>query len=402
MATNEYDIAQGNISRRRGLVDALQQQSLTPSQGGMVGQVYVGPGLLEALSKPLAALASNYAGGNLDKEELANSQARQSGLVEALSQLQNQPGTPGFTSEALGSQFPELQKAGMANLQAQLSPRAQESYTAPVMDAQGNLQQFSNRGNVKNTGVQGYEKPSFGNVKTVIGADGTPQLMAIDNEGNTKVLPGEAYIRPPAQTNINNNMPKQESSFGKTLGEEDAKRYSVANDDLKGASAMTDLIGRLDSMKDQPMLWGPASSLATKAATVASILPGVKMPAVVSNTEQLSAIVEGYLKDMIAAGGRGFTDEDAKRVAKSIGGTGASKEGFVQSLQSLKQSNDQFIRRAQTVQSVLKKRYPDAFPQENGDAGQGQPVQVKDENSYNQLPSGSIYIGPDGQQRRKQ
>lgn len=365
MATNEYDIAQGNIKRKRGLVDALQAQSLTPSQGGMVGQVYVGPGLLEALSKPLLALASNYAGGNLDKEELQNSQSRQSALVDALSGLQNQPGTSGFTTEALGSQFPELQQAGMANLQAQLSPRAQESYTAPVMDAQGNLQQFSNRGNVKNTGVQGYNKPSYGNVKTVIGADGTPQLMAIDNEGNTKVLPGEAYIKPPAQTNINNNMPKQEGSFGKKLGEKDAERYDNANTILQSEGRMTDMISRIRNLEDSPVLRGGLADLGIKAAEIGSSL-GFKTPEKVANAEQLRAILQQGVVDLIKEGGRGITDEDAKRMQQTWPDLLQTPEGARQVRQQMEEINARNIRQAKTTQNVLKQRYPDAFPQAAG------------------------------------
>lgn len=368
MATNEYDIAQGNIKRRRGLVDALTEQSLTPTKGQMVGQVYVGPGLLDALSKPLMALAGNYAGGKLDTEELQNSQARQSALVDALSSMQ--PGTPEFTTQGLGSQFPELQAAGMKNLEAQLSPKNIESYGAPVMTAGGKLVQTSNRGNIKETGLQGYIKPE--NKLQITQGENGLGLSSIDvNSGTATPIPGVTpYVRPPAQTNINNNMPKQESQFGKTMGELDAKRYDAANADIKGAGAMTDLIGRLDAMKDQPMLWGPASPIATKIATVASILPGIKMPEGVSNTEQLGSIVEGYLKDMIAAGGRGFTDEDAKRVGKAIGGSGASREGFIKTLQSLKQSNTQLIDRATKIQGIIRQRYPEAFPTQGGSAPQ--------------------------------
>lgn len=369
MASNEYDIVQAGVKRRRGLVDALTEQSLTPTKGQMVGQVYVGPGLLDALSKPLIALAGNYAGQGLDKEELANSQNRQSALVDALSSMQ--PGTPEFTAQGLGSQFPELQAAGMKNLEAQLSPKNVESYSAPVMNAQGQLVQYGNRGNVKDTGQQGYIKPTPGQIKIVQNPDGTQSYVSIDpTTGATTPIEGQAYVRPPAQTNINNNMPKQESQFGKTMGELDAKRYDAANADIKGAGAMTDLIGRLDAMKDQPMLWGPASPIATKIATVASILPGIKMPEGVSNTEQLGSIVEGYLKDMIAAGGRGFTDEDAKRVGKAIGGSGASREGFIKTLQSLKQSNTQLIDRATKIQGIIRQRYPEAFPTQGGSAPQ--------------------------------
>lgn len=370
MATNQYDIAQSNIKRRRGLVDALTEQSLTPSKGGMVGQVYVGPGLLDALSKPLMALAGNYAGQGLDKEELTNSQDRQSALVEALSNLQSQPGTSGFTTEALGSQFPELNTAGMASLSAQLSPRNIESYGAPVATATGDLAQFSNRGNVLNTGMKAYQKPSFGNVKTVVNEDGTTGYIAIDDAGNVKPIDAQAYVRPPAQTNINNNMPKQESSFGKKMGEKDAERYDAANAALASEGRMTDMISRIKSLEDSPVLRGGLADFGIKAAEIGSSL-GFKVPEKVANAEQLRAILQQGVVDLIKEGGRGITDEDARRMQQTWPDLLQTPQGARQVRQQMEEINARNIRQAKTTQNVLRQRYPEAFPQSTPTPAEG-------------------------------
>ncbi len=378
MATNEYDIAQGTIGRQRGLIDALTQQSLTPSKGQMVGQVYVGPSLLDALSKPLMALAANYAGGNLDKEELANSQARQGALVEALSGLQNQPGSPGFTTEALGSQFPELQKAGMANLAAQLSPRAQESYTAPTMDASGNLVQFSNRGSVKNTGIQGYVKPD-NQLKIVQNADGTQSYASIDaNTGASKVIPGEAYVRPAAQTNINNNMPKQEGQFGKTLGQKDAERYDASNTVLQNEAKTQATIGRLQALENEPMFRGGAAPLINKLTSIASTFGLNPTPEESANAEKLQALVESSIVDLIKEGGRGITDEDARRQANTMANQMLTPGGAVKVREQMSNISNQNVRQAKAVQGYLRNRYPDAFPASSGQQSAPQAGDVMD------------------------
>lgn len=362
MATNQFDIVQGNVKRRRGLVDAMTQQALTPSKGQMIGQVYVGPGLLDALSKPLAALAGNYAGSQLDKEELSNSQARQSALVDALSGLQNQPGTPGFTTEALGSQFPELQAAGMKNLDAQLSPKSLESYSSPVMDAQGNLIQTSNRGNVRQTGIKGYVKPER-EVKIVNNPDGTQSYVSIDaNTGDVTPIEGEAYVRPPAQTNINTNLPKQEGEFGKTLGKKDAERYDAANTILSNEANQADMINRLKELESQPVMRGGLSDLAVKVSQIGSSL-GVPVPESITNAEQANAVIQQAVVAFIQQGGRGITDEEGRRMVKTWPNLLLTPGGAKQVREQMEEINQRNIRQAKTTQNVIRKRYPDAFQQ---------------------------------------
>lgn len=362
MATNEYDIVQGNISRRRELLDALTKQSLTPSQGQMVGQVYVGPSLLDALSKPLMALAGSYAGSSLDKEEAANSQARQSALVDALSGIHAQPGTADFTREAVGSNLPEVQQMGLKNFEALLSPKNIETYGAPVATGpSGELTQFSNRGRPLKSGVNAYQKPD-NKLQIVTNPDGTQGLMAVDpNQGIANPIEGVTpYVRPPAQTNINNNMSKQEGQFGKTLGQKDAERFDASNTALQNESAMQSTIQRFKAFEDLPVLRGGLAPLATKAAQIGATL-GIPVPENISNTEQLNGLVQNMVVEFIKQGGRGITDEEGQRLVESVPGALSSPEGAKKLRMLMEDISQKNIRRAKATQGYMRQRYPEAF-----------------------------------------
>lgn len=368
MATNEYDIASGRVKRRRGLVDALNEQALTQTKGQMVGQVYVGPGLLDALSKPLLALGAGYAGEQLDKEELDNSQKRQTALVDALSGMQ--PGTPEFTAQGLGSQFPELQAAGMKNLEAQLTPSAQERFLAPVMTADGRLIQPSNRGRVQDTGYQGYVKPER-ELKIIENADGTRTYGSIDpNTGETIDTGTQAYVRPPSTTNINNIGAKQETEFGKTMGKKDAERYDAANTTIASEAKTADMIGRLKALESQPVLRGGLADLGVKVSQIGATL-GVPVPESVANAEQANAIIQQAVVDFIKEGGKGITDEEGKRMVKTWPSLLLSPQGAKQVREQMEEINKRNVRQANTTKRIIQQRYPDAFPQQEAPASGG-------------------------------
>lgn len=368
MATNEYDIASGRVKRRRGLVDALNEQALTQTKGQMVGQVYVGPGLLDALSKPLIALGAGYAGEQLDKEEAENSQKRQTALIDALSGMQ--PGTPEFTAQGLGSQFPELQAAGMKNLEAQLAPTAQEKFLAPVMTADGKLVQPSNRGRTQDTGYKGYVKEDR-ELKIIEHEDGTKTYGSIDaNTGQTIDTGTPAYVKPPSTTNINNNLPKQESEFGKTMGKKDAERYDAANATIASEAKTADMIGRLKALESQPVLRGGLADLGVKVSQIGSTL-GVPVPESVSNAEQANAIIQQAVVDFIKEGGRGITDEEGKRMVKTWPSLLLSPQGAKQVREQMEEINKRNVRQANTTKRIIQQRYPDAFPQQQAPASGG-------------------------------
>lgn len=70
MSPMEMQVQQAAIDRQRQLALALQQQSLTPTQGQMVSGHYVAPNPLEYLSKLAGGLMGKYQQNNLDDKQL--------------------------------------------------------------------------------------------------------------------------------------------------------------------------------------------------------------------------------------------------------------------------------------------------------------------------------------------
>lgn len=350
MASNEYDIVQGNIKRRRGLVDALTQQSLTPDQGGMVGQVYVGPGLLQALAKPLQALAGSYAGANLDKEEAANSQARQSALVDALAGMQSQPGSAGFTNEALGSQFPELQAAGMKSLDAQLTPGTKEKWgTSPQQmkdPSTGRLVDVlvSNQGNIRPVqGYESYEKPNFVRGEAVI---------------PSQAVPGQLYGEGPkgTQVTIQNT---QEGARDKQLGQEEAKQIVAAREMRSAAQRTFNMATKLEEIDKNGVLSGPTAAPAVYAARLAEGL-GVQLSpevqAKIANTEQFDVVSGKEISDMVlnSSAGRGFTDTDREFVAKTFPTLMQTPEGRKKAITYLKDFSLRSAKQGKQIEDAIR------------------------------------------------
>jgi hypothetical protein len=87
-------IEQGEIDRKRALAEALRQQSVQPSQGGMAGNVYVGPSWTQGLAKMLQAYGSKKMGEAATEREQALGQA---------SQARNTQDVTGFMQALQGS-----------------------------------------------------------------------------------------------------------------------------------------------------------------------------------------------------------------------------------------------------------------------------------------------------------
>lgn len=349
------DVKIGALRRRRNLVDALTQQGMQGSQGQMVGQVYVAPSWLEAFSRPLSALAGAYAGQKMDEEEAQLQQQKSQGLADVLAGLQGKQGMD-FTSAALSSEYPEAQALGLKNFEYGLNPRNQEKFgtsmqlgSDPVTGELVNVL-TSNRGNQKVSQYKPFEKPTFVGGEAVI---------------PSQAVPGQLYGREPKGVTVNTNLPKQESAFGKKMGEKDAERYDNANTILQNEASQADMINRIKQLEELPVLRGGLAPLAVKAAQIGATL-GVPVPEQISNAEQLDAIIEGAVVQFIQQGGRGITDEEGKRMVKTWPGLLQTAEGAKKVRQQMEEINARNIRQAKTTQKILSERYPDAFPKQQG------------------------------------
>jgi hypothetical protein len=126
---NQFDIRSGQIDRQRALLDALTQRGMQTSPGQMVGNVYVGGGLLQALAGPLSAIISNYGNQSLNKQDLSNGVARQAAMNQELQGLVGGQPTGPVASPAAqigGSQLPPVEDR--STQLANVNPEGTSSY----------------------------------------------------------------------------------------------------------------------------------------------------------------------------------------------------------------------------------------------------------------------------------
>lgn len=129
----DEDLEIKDIERQRRLADALRAQSQQPLQGGMAGQVYVGPSWTQGLAKMLQAYGAGRiesgardqqralaeALGTRNRQESADfMQAMQPQAARGANEMDNEPVQPGpmdpnrALAIALNSRQPMLQAAG--------------------------------------------------------------------------------------------------------------------------------------------------------------------------------------------------------------------------------------------------------------------------------------------------
>lgn len=329
---NQYDVAQNQNDRQRTLLNALTQQALTPDQGKMIGQVYVGPGLLDALSKPLTALAAQYGTGQLDQQDAQNSQDRQQGLQDALTGLQGKTGSD-FSNAAMSSQFPELQQIGEKSLLASMAPKKPETFSLQTVagaDGKPTLRSVGNYGTINSPSdpsINPYEKPVF------VGGE------AVDP---TNVNYGQLYGRDPApkvQVTVQNT---QEGARAKTLGQDEAKQIIGARQQQQAAQTNFNMADRLQQLDQDGVISGPASKPLVFAGQLASGLGINLSPDVqktLANTENYDQTIGNVLSGMIlnSSAGRGFTDTDRDYVKATFPSLMQTPAGRQQAIQFMKE-----------------------------------------------------------------
>lgn len=330
---NQYDIQQNSIDRRRSLLDALQQQSLTPARGQMAGQVYVGPGLLDALARPLAALAAGYGNQSLNQDELANSQARKQGMQDDLAGLQGKTGND-FSTAALGSDNPLIQQVGEKSLLNAMAPKKPESFKLQTVAGPDGKPAFAQVG-------------SYGTIKPVEGASPyqAPQFVGGEAVNPADVEYGHIYGRDPAPR-VSVTVPiqnTQEGARAKTLGQDEAKQIIDARQQQKSAQTNFNMADKLQQLDKDGVISGPASKPLLFAGQLASGLGVNLSPEVqktLANTENYDQTIGTVLSGMIlnSSAGRGFTDTDRDYVKATFPSLMQTPEGRKQAIQYMKEA----------------------------------------------------------------
>lgn len=119
----EEQAQQDEIARRQRMAQLLQQKALQPLQGGMAGNVYVGPSITQGLAQLLSAY------GGRKQEEAAQAQSKQ--LAQALQAKRDQwlgemPQAQPAKTESMGEIDPSMAQFGSYETQPAKNPSSQD------------------------------------------------------------------------------------------------------------------------------------------------------------------------------------------------------------------------------------------------------------------------------------
>lgn len=385
---------QGEIARRRKLLEAMQGQNLqTPITGG--GKGY---GIGQALAKVATAYLLSKQGKELAGEEQANregyTQALQGGIGDYLATRDGRPAQelPGPTEDggplmspetkanpreaivrAMASQMPELQAIGKADFaglaKQQINPM--DLLKLDGYDPNSKVAAALGGGVGALKGKREF-KDANGQI-FVIGDDGQPVLSvdARDKFGPTKNINGEAVqfaegtgkahqvATRPAQTNVSLNPTlKGEDAFASTLGKDLAGEFKAARDSaLQGYNTKATLT-QLKEMESKGVFSGPTANIAMTLSGFAQTLGIPVDGAKLANTQAYQQQVAKKIADVLTSGGgigRSMTDADRKAFEQSLPTLLLSPQGRQYVYNQMDRDADIAINRHKALQERLSK-----------------------------------------------
>lgn len=361
MATGEIFTEQGDLARRRRLLEAMQSQNM---QTGIVGSNR-GSSIGQALTKVATAYILANKGKGLAEQETANREAYGGALQGELGDYMNLrqgqapqelpgPEAPGFPRDvqpgiqanpreavvrAMASQFPELQAIGKADF-ASLGKGSGEKFSGgPQMmrgpDGKPIQVLIGDQGTVKP--ITGYTPaierkvtagghlydPYGGTREGFVGSQfdkprpgpGGTLLQNDTTTGQTTQIVG----RPPVGTTVNVNAPGQKVGM-----EELAKKYAANVSEMgQTAQASRKLIGALDQLgklTDTGTFTGPLADPAVWLNRLAGSAGVAIDKNKLSNSEAYASVASEAAQRLIGqfGGNRGVTSQEAEQIKQII------------------------------------------------------------------------------------
>lgn len=349
-----YESQRAALDRRRKLIETMMARGMEPQQGIMAGRIYVPPSPLSALTPALTMLAGGKAQEGLDIKDEELAQQQRQAQIQALQEImaQKQAGGDWMTS-ALGNQDPMIQKLGQSGFEESLKPRELKEYQGQLYNP-----------------VSGELGPKLPRSKKFAAHRG--QLY----DPETGELGGMIGTAPAAPTtNVNVFQGKEESKFGQVLGQKNAERVDAALETIRSSSQTQDLLGRLKQLEGLPVLRGGAAPPIVKLVEIASTF-GIEPGENVANAEVLQSLIEDRVTQYVLSGGRGITDEDAKRLQRALPDITKTAEGARRFRILLEEITGRNMKRASQTLDIMEKRYPELKGVRELEAPALEPVQA--------------------------
>jgi len=378
----DYDVEQAALKRRQAMIDSMTGQVMKPTQGQMIGNRWVGPGMVDALSKVLSAYFLSNHQDKLD-ESTKDLQGRyNTGLKEALTnyetmrmgkpavtvpsmaptvgndpanpqQVTTQPAVPGdprkAAIEAIVSSYGPMRDIGLNDLKESakqsvtlkdLLPHADPA-SIPAMLTQGQAG-FKPKAELK----------AFQPGEVVLDAGGrvfTPQGAPIGPNGGpgwgTTTINGDLYqqsatglkkLDSAPKVIVNNSiLNKGQSALAGELAKAAVDDFKVSATNVQAAKDSLDSLAKMRSVG--PTFMGPTAPAAMFVAGVANAM-GAKIDEqkLASSETFESESVRAWINMMNQAGGsRGLVKEESDRIARAVPALLHSPQGRKQLMQMI-------------------------------------------------------------------
>lgn len=334
----DFDSRREALRRRKALLDSLVEKAAGPiSPGQMVGDHFVPIGLGQALAPAIQSLAAGYAGQRVDKEAAALEKERTAALVAELQRVQGLPQNEQPAALA-ASEFAETREMGNKALLKALEPKELKMFEGTLYDPY--------------TGKQGPKIEGRRNLKAHRGQLYDPQTGELVGGQVGQAAPGNT-------TTI--NMPAMESAFDKKLGQVAAEgtveqlvtqRQQVVNN--------INQVQKLREISSQEMLSGRLAPLGVFISQLGASL-GIPVSEKLANSARYDAAFQQPVTQMILAGGRGITNEEGERIAKTWAPLWESPEGRAKILDDLEQLNMRQYQQIESAAQTLQQQNPRAY-----------------------------------------
>lgn len=408
----DYDVEQAALKRRQAMIDSMTGQIMKPTQGQMIGNRYVGPGIADAVSKVLSAYFLSNHQDKLDESQRDLQGRYNTGLQEALGkyeqtrlgtpakmgpsmaptvdndpanpkQVEVSPAIPGdprkAAIEAIVSSYGPMRDIGLNDLKESakqavtlkdLLPHADPA-SIPAMLTQGQAG-FKPKAELK----------AFQPGEVVLDAGGrvfTPQGAPIGTNGGpgwgTTTINGDLYQQSATGLKKLDNAPKitvtpnvqvinkGEESFMKQFGEQTAKQLNGIQEGKANAQRMLTVADRLESLNKAGTFSGPTANAATSVAQFANALGIPVDQRKLNNSQEYAAVLGKQVAQVLTTGsgvGRSMTDADREAFMSQFPTLVNSPEGRQRIIGMLRDGARQDIQYADQVHKNLQSAYPEA------------------------------------------
>lgn len=206
----------------------------------------------------------------------------------------------------------------------------------------------------------------------------------------------------------------QEKAFDQELGKANVKDIKDTQVAARDSADIIDTIHQGRRILDAGVITGTGAEFLTNFGQALIRAGFTEREDVVANTKAYVALMAGNVGKVIKqfGAGTGLSDSDREYAAKMVGGDISVNEASIRKILDMNESaaRNVIARHNKSVSGIRSQIPltvdvpPEYVPSGKGSAsGKAQQsyTTIKSDADYNKLPSGSIFIGPDGKKRRK-